>query len=159
MGVFFSFHYERDSWRVQQIINMGVIEGQPLLNAQDWESIKRKGDQAIKNWIADQMKYKTALVVMIGAQTAPRPWVWYEIAKAWDDKRRLVGIRIHRLADKNGKTDSEGTNPFLRVSLQGGGTVSDYVPVFNPSGGSSQQVHANIKANLVEWIERGYKRS
>ena len=30
MAVFYSFHYDRDSWRVQQVMNMGKIEGQPL---------------------------------------------------------------------------------------------------------------------------------
>jgi hypothetical protein len=31
-SVFFSFYYDRDAWRVQQIINMGAVEGQPILN-------------------------------------------------------------------------------------------------------------------------------
>lgn len=65
----------RDAWRVQQIIQMGALEGQPILNAQQWEAVKRKGDAAIKKWIADQMAYKSAVVVLIGAQTASRPWV------------------------------------------------------------------------------------
>lgn len=54
-SVFYSFHYDRDAWRVQQIIRMGALEGQPILNAQEWEEVKRKGDAAIKKWIADQM--------------------------------------------------------------------------------------------------------
>ena len=47
-SVFYSFHYDRDAWRVQQIIQMGALEGQPILNAQQWEEVKRKGDAAIK---------------------------------------------------------------------------------------------------------------
>jgi len=47
-SAFFSFHYDRDAWRVQQVINMGKLEGQPLLSAQKWEEVKRRGDQAIK---------------------------------------------------------------------------------------------------------------
>lgn len=27
MAVFYSFHYDRDHWRVQQIMNMGALEG------------------------------------------------------------------------------------------------------------------------------------
>ncbi len=158
MAVFFSFHYDRDAWRVQQILNMGALESQTVLNAQAWESVKRQGDQAIKKWIADQMAYKTAVVVLIGAQTASRPWVLYEIRKAWDDRRPLVGIRIHGLADSNGNTGSPGVNPFARVSLQGGGTVGDYVPVYAPSGWTSQQVHADIKPNLVSWVNSAFKR-
>ncbi|MDK8178836.1 TIR domain-containing protein [Micrococcus luteus] len=69
-SVFYSFHYDRDAWRVQQIIQMGALEGQPILNAQQWEEVKRKGDAAIKKWIADQMAYKSA-VKRPGFRAAP----------------------------------------------------------------------------------------
>jgi MTH538 TIR-like domain (DUF1863) len=160
MAVFYSFHYDRDAWRVQQVMNMGVIEGQPLLTTQKWEEVKRKGDQAIKNWIAEQMKYKTAVVVLAGAETADREWVQYEIAYAWDNYKPLVGIRIHGLADQDGDTDTAGANPFERVSLKESGTVGDHVTLWTPSGSTSQDVYANIKANLQTWVNgaRGRKR-
>ncbi|HEX6686060.1 MAG TPA: TIR domain-containing protein [Candidatus Limnocylindrales bacterium] len=157
-SVFYSFHYSRDAWRLQQIIRMGSLEGQTILNAQRWEEVKRQGDPAIKNWIADQMAYKSAVVVVVGAQTASRPWVRYEIAYAWDNRKPLVGIRIHGLADRNGKTDSEGANPFSQVTLQGGGTVADRVPLYTPSGYNSQAVYADIQRNLLTWVGNAYKR-
>ena len=27
MAVFYSFHYSRDAWRVQRVVNMGALEG------------------------------------------------------------------------------------------------------------------------------------
>jgi hypothetical protein len=156
--VFHSFHYDRDAWRVQQIINMGALEGQTILSAQKWEEVKRQGDAAIKKWIADQMAYKSAAVVLVGAQTANRPWVRFEIAYAWDSRKPLVGIRIHGLADRNGYIDAAGPNPFALVALEGGGTVGDYVPLYTPSGGDSRTVYADIKANLTLWVTSGYKR-
>jgi len=57
---FLSFHYKPDNWRVSQIKQMGVIEGQALLAANKWEEVKGKGDAAIKQWIADNMKGATA---------------------------------------------------------------------------------------------------
>ena len=159
MAVFLSFHYDRDAWRVQQILNMGMLENQTILNAQDWEEVKRKGDPAIKAWIDGQMLYKSAVVVLIGAETASRPWVLYEIGKAWDDKRGLVGVRINGLGDNNRRTDRAGDNPFEEVSLSNGGTVGNYVPVHTPSGSTSQQVHASIKDNLNWWVDNAYKRS
>jgi len=96
---------------------------------------------------------------LIGAQTASRPWVRHEIAHAWDNHKPLVGIRIHGLADRNGNTDSYGENPFSKVSLKGGGTVGDYVPVYSPSGSNSQAVYADIKANITTWVNNAYKRS
>lgn len=158
-SVFYSFHYDRDAWRVQQIIQMGAVEGQAILNAQDWEAVKRQGDAAIKKWIVDQMAYKAAVVVLIGAQTASRPWVRHEIAYAWDNYKPLVGIRIHGLADRNGHTDAYGEDPFSKVSLEGGGTVGDHVPVYDPGGANSQGVYATIKANLPTWVDNARKRS
>jgi hypothetical protein len=159
MAVYYSFHYDRDAWRVQQILQMGALDGQTILNAQDWEAVKRRGDEAIKKWIADQTAYKTAVVVLVVAQTSSRPWVLHEIAKAWDDKRPLVGVRIHGLNNNKLKTDAAGTNPFSAVSLKGGGTVGDFAPLYNPSGGGSQAVYATIKTNLRTWVDSAYKRS
>lgn len=157
-SVFYSFYYDRDAWRVQQIINMGVLEGQPILNAQKWEDVKRQGEAAIKKWIAEQMAYKSAVIVLVGAQTASRPWVRYEIGYAWDSHKPLVGVRIHGLADRNGRTDTAGANPFAQVGLKSGGTVGDYVPLHAPGGYDSQTVHANIKTNLLKWVDGAYKR-
>ncbi|UKA73559.1 TIR domain-containing protein [Arthrobacter sp. FW306-06-A] len=157
-SVFYSFYYDQDYWRVQQIINMGAVEGQPILNAQDWEEVKRKGKAAIEEWIHTQMSYKSAVVVLIGAETASRPWVQHEIAHAWDNRKPLVGVRIHGLADSNGYTASQGENPFSKVSLNGGGTVGDHVPVFTPSGNNSQMVYADIKSNLSSWVDSAFKR-
>jgi hypothetical protein len=88
-----------------------------------------------------------------------RPWVRYEIAKAWNDRRPLLGISIHGLANRNGNTDTPGKNPFALVTLPNGRTVADYVPLFSPSGSHSQAVYANVKANLTTWMKKGYKRA
>lgn len=157
-SVFFSFHYDRDAWRVQQVINMGKLDGQPLLSAQRWEEVKRQGERAIKNWIAEQMKHKSVVVVLVGAQTAQRPWVKYEISYAWDNYKPLVGIRINGLAGQDQRTDVQGPNPFKAVSLQGGGTVGDHVPLYTPNGSTSQQVYASINTNLSTWVDNAYKR-
>lgn len=158
-SAFFSFHYDRDAWRVQQVRNLGQVEGQPLLSSQEWEEVQRQGDRAIENWIAKQMKYKGAVVVLVGAETAERRWVKHEIGYAWDNHKPLVGIRINGLADSNGYTDPQGANPFKMVGLQGGGTVGDYVRLHTPSGTTSQEVYASISDNLNVWVDNAYKRS
>ncbi len=159
MAVFLSFHYDRDAHRVQQIMNMGVIDGQAIMNSQDWEAAKKKGKGAVETWINEQMKYKTAVVVLVGAQTASREWVKYEIAKAWDDKRPLVGVRIHGLKNLAEKTDTAGPNPFDNVSLKSGKKVSDYVQLHTPAGGDSKAVYASIQTNLKTWSDGAYKRA
>ncbi|MDR2251725.1 MAG: TIR domain-containing protein, partial [Endomicrobium sp.] len=81
--VFYSFHYEKDVMRASQIRNIGVIEGNTPVSDNDWETVKRGGDIAIKRWIDDNMSGCSCLVVLIGENTAERKWVRYEIERAW----------------------------------------------------------------------------
>ncbi|MFJ8896658.1 TIR domain-containing protein [Leifsonia sp. NPDC102414] len=158
-SVFFSFHYDRDNWRVQQIKNLGIVEGQPVLEGQDWEEVKRGGQEGIKKWIGSQMAGKKAVVVLAGAKTAERPWVQYEIRKAWQDKIPLVGIRIHGMKGSDGQTDTFGADPFAQIPTQGGGTLANYLTLYNPSGSTSTDVFASISSNIESWVNSAYKRS
>lgn len=156
--VFFSFHYQRDHWRVQQVIQMGALEGQPILSPQKWEEVRRQGDAAVEKWIADQMRYKSAVVVLVGHETSTRPWVRREIAYAWNNRKPMVGVMINGLADSLGHTDRPGSDPFKMVQLDNGGTVADYVRLHTPLGVTSTQVYANIKQNLSSWVDGAYAR-
>jgi hypothetical protein len=157
-SVFYSFHYERDVHRVQLVRNINALEGQPILNAQDWEEVRRKSDAGIEDWIHRQMIYTKAVIVLIGAKTASRPWVLYEIEKAWRDKRPLLGVRIHGLSSF-GQSDVPGLNPFDMVK----GTSN--VPVFDPTRKDWQgridtkATYSNLADNLEHWSGRGLVRS
>ena len=156
MAVFYSFHYDRDAFRVQQVLNMGQFDGQKILNAQDWEAVKAKGDKAIEDWIAEQMLYKEAVVVLVGNETATRKWIRYEITKAWNDKRPLVGVRIHGLKDPKTGADTPGANPFAEIKFKdGSGSLADFVTLHDPTG----DVYKSIEANLKTWVAGAYKRS
>ncbi len=100
--VFYSFHYQLDNWRVQQIRNIGAIEGQSFLSSNQWEDVAKGGDAAIRAWIDEQMKGKSCNVVLIGSNTAGRRWVNYEFTKAWGDRKGVLGVHIHRLEDRSG---------------------------------------------------------
>lgn len=156
---FVSFHYQNDYWRVQQILRMGAIEGQEIMPAQNWETVKARGKQAAKDWIDKEMAYKGAVVVLIGSETASREFVQYEIRKAWSIKKPLVGIRIHGLKNKDGHTSRAGANPFAQFGFSDSNkTYADYVPVFDPAGTDSTHVYASIKNNLDSWTGRAYRR-
>ena len=87
---FFSFHFSYDHWRAGQVRNMGVVEGNTPISSNDWEAIKKQGDGAITRWISDNMKNRGSVIVLVGEQTASRPWVDYEIRKGWDDGKKGV---------------------------------------------------------------------
>lgn len=161
MAVFYSFHYERDVHRVQLIRNIGSVEGQKLLNAQEWEEVLEKGDNAIRNWIDEQMKWKSAVVVLIGAETVSRRWVKYEIQRAWDLRKPLLGIRIHGLSSM-GTTDTEGADPFC--SINGSGR-NPGLPIFDPTQRDffgkidSKDTYAELSSNLKYWVGQGRFRN
>jgi len=83
-----------------------------FIDAADWESIKKKGDAAIKGWIDDQLKNTSVTIVLIGAETANREWVRYEILRSWNRGNGIVGIRIHNIKDQDTNTDVAGPNPL-----------------------------------------------
>lgn len=154
MAVFYSFHYQEDYWRVHQIMEMGVVEGQPLLNSQDWESVKRQGDTAIMNWIDEKMKYKSAVIVLNGTDTASRRWVKYEIKRAWKTRKPLLAIDINGLKDREGSTDPQGKNPFSCL----GDSESLFIPRHQPHG-TSKQIYQQIEENLQTWAKQGFTKS
>ena len=112
--VFFSFHYQRDIWRVNQIRNVPEIIGVAAAGFADaslWEEAKKKGDAAIKKLINDGLTNTTVTVVCIGARTAGRKYINYEISQSLERGNGLVGIQINDLKDKDGNVDPVGTTP------------------------------------------------
>jgi hypothetical protein len=158
--VFLSFHYDGDVTRCQRIRNIGAIEeDREEVSAQRWEAIKGAGDQAVKNWITKEMAGKDAVVVLVGGATASRKWVKYEIEKAWQDKKPLVGIRVHGMLDLQGNKGSYGDDPFGKVFDSDGTPLSRYVTLHNPSGADSKAVYATIRDNFESWVNGAVKRS
>lgn len=149
--VFYSFHFDNDVMRVQQVRNMGMIEGNEPVSNNDWESVKRKGDAAVEKWIDDNMSYRRCVVVLIGTDTYKRPWVQYEIQKAWREKRGLLGIHIHNLKCPRSGTCSKGANPFDQFTLRDSNGYVVRPPVYDPPASTA---YSHIQANLSEWVEQ-----
>lgn len=151
--VFYSFHYKRDVHRVQLVKNINALVGQPILNSQQWEEVRRGGTAGIQKWIDGQMAYKRAVVVLIGKETAARPWVKYEILKAWSIKKPLVGIRIHGVSSM-GTADTIGGDPFASAGLSG-------VPIYDPTVKDwlgridSQATYRALATSIEQWASTG----
>ncbi|WP_421319672.1 TIR domain-containing protein [Aeromonas veronii] len=114
--VFFSFHYQRDIWRINQIRSIPNITGCAAAGFQDaslWEEAKKKGDANIKKMIDDALNNTTVTVVFIGNQTANRKYIKYEIEQSIARGNGIVGIQIHHLKNQQQETDSPGCTPKL----------------------------------------------
>ena len=113
---FFSFHYERDVWRASTVRNAGIVDASARAGWTDsslWEEVKKKGDDAIKKAILDGLNGTSVTAVLIGAETASRPWVTYEIEESIARGNGLLGVRIHMLKNQKQETDSAGAIPRL----------------------------------------------
>lgn len=144
--VFFSFHYVPDNWRVSQVRQMGVIEDNPAVKDNDWETITKGGDAAIQKWIDSQITNRTCAVILVGENTANRKWINYEIKKAWANGLGIVGIHIHGLKNVAGETARMGSNPFSYTGH------ADAVKLYNPAGSDSKAVYKTISDNLDAWV-------
>lgn len=157
--VFFSFHYSKDNWRAAQVKNMGIVDDSSTWSANDWEEVRYKTDAKIEEWIDAQMAKRSCVVVLIGNETSSRKWVKYEIEKAYELGKGIVGVYIHNLKDSNGNQSSQGANPFYNVFNKDGHRLSNYVECYDSPHSASNYVYDDIKENLSDYIERAIDNS
>jgi len=149
--VFYSFHFDNDVFRVQQIRNMGVIEGNPIVEPNTWESIKRSGDKAIKQWINTSIEKQECVIVLVGSETSNRKYVKYEIERAYNNQKPIFGIFIHNLVClRTKRTCLKGQNPFTQFNV-GNKNLSEIIPCYDPP---QVNTYNFIQNNLINWINK-----
>ncbi len=152
--VFYSFYYKEDNWRASQVRNIGVIESNQPVSDNDWEQIKKGGDEAIKRWINEQLNGRSCTIVLIGTNTAGRKWINYEIEKSWNKRKGLFGIYIHNLKDKDGNQSIKGRNPFDDFTMKRDNRkLSSIVKSYDPPNYDSKDVYVYIAQNIETWVE------
>lgn len=155
--VFFSFNYERDIWRANVVRNSWVIQDREAAGFWDaslWEEAKKEGDNAIKRMIDNGLEGTSVTVVLIGAQTSGRKWVKYEIMESYPGNG-LLGVYIHNIRDKNGYTDTKGSNPFDYIYIERDGKkvyFSKLYPTYD-------WVNDDGYNNFGTWVERAAKNA
>ena len=116
--VFFSFHYEEDINRSMVVRNNGTTKDfVGFIDKAEFESVKKQGNQAIYNWIDNQLKGTSVTVVLIGEETLNRPFVQYEIQKSIEKGNAIIGVFIHNIKDMNTRMKSENIGWMGRVSI------------------------------------------
>jgi hypothetical protein len=154
--VFYSFYFEQDSRRAAQVRNIGTIEGNKPASSNEWETVKRGGDRAIKQWIDSNLQNRSCLIVLIGEHTSERKWVKYEIKQAWNKGMGILGIFIHNIKDPllcksgfSGKS-KKGKNPFDDFCLENDDLLSSVISCYDPK---ASDAYNDIAENIEQWIE------
>ncbi len=134
MKVFFSYDYNKDARRVEEIRTMGLVRDNKPVSKEDWDEICRQGDFAIKKWIDDSMSDRECIIVFIGEDTEKRKWVRYEIEKAWNEGKGLLGIYIHNIEDPITGKGIKGKNPFLKFKMnRDGKKLRSVIKCYDPN--------------------------
>ena len=105
--VFFSFKYKEDVSRAMVVRNSWVAQGKEaagFIDAADFEKLENQGDNAIRNWIDEQLEGTSVTVVLVGEKTCSSRWIKYEIEKSIENGKGLLGIDISKIKDLQGNT-------------------------------------------------------
>jgi hypothetical protein len=155
---FYSFHYKPDAHRAAQIRNIGAIEGNKSVSDNDWETLSKGGDSAIKRWISDQMSGKSCTILLIGSDTANRPWINHEIIESWNAGMGIVGIYIHGIKNIAGETSTKGRNPFDYITYGANKKkLSSIVQSYDPKGSDSKEKYVWISQNLAYAVDEAIR--
>jgi antiphage defense system Thoeris ThsB-like protein len=119
--VFFSFHYDNDIWRANQIRNTDAVAGSDIAGFFDhaeYEAAKTQGDEGIERMILRHLRNTAVTVLLIGTETAYRPWVKYAIEKSIEQGNGLLGIYIHQLKVQFQRTPAPGRKPAVPAGVE-----------------------------------------
>lgn len=119
-SVFFSFAYEDvANFKVNVVRNSWLLKhkSESFVDGSIWENEKTKSDAEIKDLINFGLNGTSVTCLLIGANTASRRWVKYEIVKSFDKGNGIVGVHINRIKGLPG-TSTRGQNPLERLGLQ-----------------------------------------
>ncbi len=155
--VFFSFHYERDIWRVNQVRNSWLTksnrEDAGYWDASLWEEAKARGHKAIKNLIDEGLKNTSVTAILIGYETSERYYVKYEISQSVKRGNGLLGVYVHRLKDQYRNIDNKGVNPLSTLVY-----TSSNRPLTD-SYYTYDWIDDNGYQNFGDWVENAAERA
>ena len=119
---FFSFHYQLDVSRAHVVRNSWVTkedrEDAGFFDASVFESKKRAGEETLKAFLTEALKGTTVTCVLIGNQSAFRPWVRYELVRSFHKGNGLFGIYVHNVRNLDKQTAAAGPNPFEQLAFR-----------------------------------------
>lgn len=160
--VFFSFHWDEDVTRAMVVRNSWVTKGSGtaagFFDHAEIETLKRSSEAQVKRWIDQQLEGAAVTCVLIGAGTASRPYVRYEIERSAKEGKGLLGVYIHNIrgllqppASLLSNSPKPGRNPF------------DYIDDPRPTNSLSAALgltrpKLSLRVPTYDWVnDKGYE--
>ena len=118
--VYFAIDHERDLHRVNQIRGQlaGPDVGQAgFFDAAEYAELARGNKDSIRRAIRERVAGTSVTLVLIGAETASRPFVHLAIEASIANQNGVVGIHVHGVDDQDGKSDLHGPPPNFPLEI------------------------------------------
>ncbi len=151
--VFFGFHYQNDIWRVNQARNSGVtkdgIEESGFFDYSLWEKSKTVGDEAVKKMIRNALDGTSVTAILLGADTANRPYVKYELEQSFERGNGILAVYIHQLGNKDGYAATKGPNILDNYTTEIGGVKRYLSSIYK----TYDWVNDDGYTNFGDWVE------
>ncbi|MGD9211457.1 MAG: TIR domain-containing protein [Desulfobacteraceae bacterium] len=155
MGLTVFFCYDRllDIQRAKRIKHRYEMKGGRAIGfpkPNEWKKIKKRGEQAIRYWVEDQVHFSDVTAVLIGENTSKDPVVRQAIIACHQLEKGLLGIYIHNIRSDNGRRTPQGPNPFDNFCVVKGDQktkLSEFYPTYD-------WIRHTGHFNLNQWITK-----
>ena len=151
--VYFSYHYKKDLWRANVVRNNWLAPNRGCGGVWDatlWEEASKKGDNAIKRLIDEELKNTSVTVVLIGESTSSRKWVRYEITESLKRGNAILAVYINGIKDQNGHVSQMGDNPFDSIFIEQDGKRIYFSQLYQ----TYNWIYNHGYQNFVSWVEQ-----
>lgn len=153
---FFSFHYNNDVQRAQVVKQSWLTkdrEDAGFFDASAMEKAKRTDSDALRAFLVKQMEGSSVVCALVGAETALRPWVRFEIMRGIWDERGLLAVRIHTIRNFQQQITTAGANPLdlLGVHVESTSTGKSVKLIERQAVGQNWQYAADFTRSLPKW--------
>lgn len=119
---FFSFHFEPDNQRAEVVQQSWLTkedrQAAGFFDGSAFETKKRTSKDALKEFLTEQLKGTSVTCVLVGAETALRPWVRYELIRSFYRGNGLLAVRVHGIRDWSKQYAAAGANPFDHLAYR-----------------------------------------
>jgi hypothetical protein len=108
--IYISYDRLSDIWRAHVFLQKVRALFRPRINMAiaDWEDRERAVAE-----IHTCLTNTVTTIILIGSETAQRPWVRHEIEQSIARGNSLLGIYIHQMQDHNGDISHRGLKPNI----------------------------------------------
>ena len=151
--VFLCFDCSSDLPRASMIRDMVRVSGDYDFFDVNWSVLTHLPEETVHAMIDEQLVRCDCLLVLITAATARCPMVEYEIRRALEMKKGIVGIHVHHLRPEPSLSAEKGVNPFFGIRLSTRERLCTYVSCYDPPFTTTRFTYDDIYSHLDLLIE------